>query len=218
MKNNLLKMLLIGCMITSSVSTGVFASTDITNNIKENKLEQTQENCTLDSELKEYILSLKGINNDEKQKLIESEKRVQPIYKQIDSLIADANKAGESVNTQIEALYNKIDEIKSEDNEIMDKVYKYEDSKLTDGIYDDSYDDDMINYIKSLSILTDAEKNKLIDTQGKLEPYFKQLDSLYTDLEKIQKPIIDQINKLYDKVDIECKDVAYIWDKVDYNN
>ena len=74
MKKNLLKVLVVGCMVVSSVPTSVFASTVNTDNIKENTIEQTQEVGTLDSWLKEYILSLKGINNDEKQKLFESEK------------------------------------------------------------------------------------------------------------------------------------------------
>ena len=87
MKKNLLKMLLVGCIITSSVSTGVFASTDV-NKSKENKVEQTQ------------ML--------------------------IDSLIDDANKAGKDIEDKIDALNNKIDEMQSEDNEIMEKVNKYE--------------------------------------------------------------------------------------------
>ena len=63
MKKNLLKMLVVAGMITSSISTTVFASTVNTNNIVENKIEQTQESYTLDSELKAYILSLKGIKH-----------------------------------------------------------------------------------------------------------------------------------------------------------
>ncbi|WP_455809296.1 hypothetical protein [Clostridium butyricum] len=74
MKKNLLKMLVVAGMITSSISTTVFAATGNTNNVKENTIEQTQESYTLDSELKAYILSLKGINNEEKQKLIEEKK------------------------------------------------------------------------------------------------------------------------------------------------
>lgn len=213
MKKNLLKMLVVAGMITSSISTTVFASTVNTNNIVENKIEQTQESYTLDSELKAYILSLKGINNDEKQKLIEAEKIVQPIYKQIDSLIDDANKAGKNTEKQIDELNNKIYEIQSEDNEIMERVYKYEEAKLIDNMDEDSYNIDMIEYIKSLPILTDSEKDKLIDTHKKLAPYYEQLDSLYKKLNKIQKPIID---KLYDKVDEGYKDVAYIWNKVEY--
>lgn len=216
MKKNLLKMLVVAGMITSSISTTVFASTVNTNNIVENKIEQTQESYTLDSELKAYILSLKGINNDEKQKLIEAEKIVQPIYKQIDSLIDDANKAGKNTENQIDELNNKIYEIQSEDNEIMEKVYKYEEAKLLDNMDEDSYNIDMIEYIKSLPILTDSEKDKLIDTHKKLAPYYEQLDSLYKKLNKIQKPIIDKIDKLYDKVDEGYKDVAYIWNKVEY--
>lgn len=216
MKKNLLKMLVVAGMITSSISTTVFASTVNTNNIVENKIEQTQESYTLDSELKAYILSLKGINNDEKQKLIEAEKIVQPIYKQIDSLIDDANKAGKSTEKQIDELNNKIYEIQSEDNEIMERVYKYEEAKLIDNMDEDSYNIDMIEYIKSLPILTDSEKDKLIDTHKKLAPYYEQLDSLYKKLNKIQKPIIDKIDKLYDKVDEGYKDVAYIWNKVEY--
>lgn len=174
MKKNLLKMLLVGCMIVSSVSTAVFASTDV-NKSKENKVEQTQ------------IL--------------------------IDLLIDDANKAGKDIEDQIATLNNKIYEIQSEDNEIMEKVNKYEQSKLAE--YDNSYDymseyvnslpNDMIEYIKSLPILTDSEKDKLIDTQNKLEPYYKQLDSLYEELNKVQKPILDEINKLYDKIDEEYR-------------
>lgn len=171
MKKNLLKMLVVAGMITSSISTTVFASTVNTNNIVENKIEQTQESYTLDSELKAYILSLKGINNDEKQKLIEAEKIVQPIYKQIDSLIDDANKAGKNTEKQIDELNNKIYEIQSEDNEIMERVYKYEEAKLIDNMDEDSYNIDMIEYIKSLPILTDSEKDKLIDTHKKLAPY-----------------------------------------------
>ncbi|MEQ3339281.1 hypothetical protein [Clostridium butyricum] len=216
MKKNLLKMLVVAGMITSSISTTVFASTVNTNNIVENKIEQTQESYTLDSELKAYILSLKGINNDEKQKLIEAEKKVQPIYKQIDSLIDDANKAGKNTENQIDELNNKIYEIQSEDNEIMEKVYKYEEAKLIDNMDEDSYNIDMIEYIKSLPILTDSEKDKLIDRHKKLAPYYEQLDSLYKKLNKIQKPIIDKIDKLYDKVDEGYKDVAYIWNKVEY--
>lgn len=216
MKKNLLKMLVVAGMITSSISTTVFASTVNTNNIVENKIEQTQESYTLDSELKAYILSLKGINNDEKQKLIEAEKIVQPIYKQIDSLIDDANKAGKNTEKQIDELNNKIYEIQSEDNEIMERVYKYEEAKLIDNMDEDSYNIDMIDYIKSLPILTDSEKDKLIDTHKKLAPYYEQLDSLYKKLNKIQKPIIDKIDKLYDKVDEGYKDVAYIWNKVEY--
>ncbi|MGG7146851.1 hypothetical protein ACQPVA_08610 [Clostridium butyricum] len=216
MKKNLLKMLVVAGMITSSISTTVFAITDNTNNIKENIIEQTQESYTLDSELKAYILSLKGINNDEKQKLIEAEKIVQPIYKQIDSLIDDANKAGKNTEKQIDELNNKIYEIQSEDNEIMERVYKYEEAKLIDNMDEDSYNIDMIEYIKSLPILTDSEKDKLIDTHKKLAPYYEQLDSLYKKLNKIQKPIIDKIDKLYDKVDEGYKDVAYIWNKVEY--
>ncbi|KHD15294.1 membrane protein [Clostridium butyricum] len=216
MKKNLLKMLVVAGMITSSISTTVFASTVNTNNIKENIIEQTQESYTLDSELNEYILSLKGINNDEKQKLIEAEKKVQPIYKQIDSLIDDANKAGKNTEKQIDELNNKIYEIQSEDNEIMERVYKYEEAKLIDNMDEDSYNIDMIEYIKSLPILTDSEKDKLIDTHKKLAPYYEQLDSLYKKLNKIQKPIIDKIDKLYDKVDEGYKDVAYIWNKVEY--
>ena len=172
MKKNLLKMLLIGCMVVSSASTGVFASTDV-NKSKENKVEQTQ------------ML--------------------------IDSLIDDANKAGKDIEDKIDALNNKIDEMQSEDNEIMEKVNKYEQSKLAEN--GDNYDDmveyvnslpnDMIEYIKSLPILTDSEKDKLIDTQKKLEPYYKQLDSLYEELNKVQKPILDKISKLYDKIDEE---------------
>ena len=154
-------MLLVGCIITSSVSTGVFASTDV-NKSKENKVEQTQ------------ML--------------------------IDSLIDDANKAGKDIEDKIDALNNKIDEMQSEDNEIMEKVNKYEQSKLAEN--GDNYDD-MIEYIKSLPILTDSEKDKLIDTQKKLEPYYKQLDSLYEELNKVQKPILDKISKLYDKIDEE---------------
>lgn len=216
MKKNLLKMLVVAGMITSSISTTVFASTVNTNNIVENKIEQTQESYTLDSELKAYILSLKGINNDEKQKLIEAEKIVQPIYKQIDSLIDDANKAGKNTEKQIDELNNKIYEIQSEDNEIMERVYKYEEAKLIDNMDEDSYNIDMIEYIKSLPILTNSEKDKLIDTHKKLAPYYEQLDSLYKKLNKIQKPIIDKIDKLYDKVDEGYKDVAYIWNKVEY--
>lgn len=216
MKKNLLKMLVVAGMITSSISTTVFASTVNTNNIVENKIEQTQESYTLDSELKAYILSLKGINNDEKQKLIEAEKIVQPIYKQIDSLIDDANKAGKNTEKQIDELNNKIYEIQSEDNEIMERVYKYEEAKLIDNMDEDSYNIDMIEYIKSLPILTDSEKDKLIDTHKKLAPYYEQLDSLYKKLNKIQKPMIDKIDKLYDKVDEGYKDVAYIWNKVEY--
>lgn len=216
MKKNLLKMLVVAGMITSSISTTVFASTVNTNNIVENKIEQTQESYTLDSELKAYILSLKGINNDEKQKLIEAEKIVQPIYKQIDLLLDDANKAGKNIENQIDELNNKIYEIQSEDNEIMERVYKYEEAKLIDNMDEDSYNIDMIEYIKSLPILTDSEKDKLIDTHKKLAPYYEQLDSLYKKLNKIQKPIIDKIDKLYDKVDEGYKDVAYIWNKVEY--
>ena len=172
MKKNLLKMLLVGCIITSSVSTGVFASTDVNKN-KENKVEQTQ------------ML--------------------------IDSLIDDANKAGKDIEDQIDTLNNKIDEIQSEDNEIMEKVNKYEQGKLAENgadydnmvEYANSLPKDMIEYIKSLPILTDSEKDKLIDTQKKLEPYYKQLDSLYEELNKVQKPILDKINKLYDKIDEE---------------
>ena len=216
MKKNLLKMLVVAGMITSSISTTVFAATGNTNNVKENTIEQTQESYTLDSELKAYILSLKGINNEEKQKLIEAEKIVQPIYKQIDSLIDDANKAGKNTEKQIDELNNKIYEIQSEDNEIMERVYKYEEAKLIDNMDEDSYNIDMIEYIKSLPILTDSEKDKLIDTHKKLAPYYEQLDSLYKKLNKIQKPIIDKIDKLYDKVDEGYKDVAYIWNKVEY--
>ena len=172
MKKNLLKMLLVGCIITSSLSTAVFASTDV-NKDRDNRVEQTQ------------ML--------------------------IDSLIDDANNAGKDIEDQINALNNKIDEIQSKDNDIMEKVNKYEQSKLAE--YDNNYNDmveyvnslpnDMIEYIKSLPILTDSEKDKLIDTQKKLEPYYKQLDSLYEELNKVQKPILDKISKLYDKIDEE---------------
>ena len=161
MKKNLLKMLLVGCIITSSVSTGVFASTDVNKN-KENKVEQTQ------------ML--------------------------IDSLIDDANNAGKDIEDKIDALNNKIDEMQSEDNDIMEKVNKYEQSKLAE--YDNNYND-MVEYVNSLPILTDSEKDKLIDTHKKLEPYYKQLDSLYEELNKVQKPILDKISKLYDKIDEE---------------
>ncbi|RQN03217.1 hypothetical protein EHW71_16055 [Clostridium butyricum] len=216
MKKNLLKMLVVAGMITSSISTTVFASTVNTNNIVENKIEQTQESYTLDSELKAYILSLKGINNDEKQKLIEAEKIVQPIYKQIDSLIDDANKAGKNTEKQIDELNNKIYEIQSEDNEIMERVYKYEETKLIENMDENSDNIDMIEYIKSLPILTDSEKDTLIDTHKKLVPYYEQLDSLYEKLNKIQKPMIDEIDKLYDKINEGYKDVTYIWNKVEY--
>ena len=216
MKKNLLKMLVVAGMITSSISTTVFAATGNTNNVKENTIEQTQESYTLDSELKAYILSLKGINNEEKQKLIEAEKIVQPIYKQIDSLIDDANKAGKNIENQIDELNNKIYESQSENDEIMEKVYKYEQTKLIENMDENSYNIDMIEYIKSLPILTNSEKDKLIDTHKKLDPYYEQLDSLYVKLNKIQKPMIDEIDKLYDKVDEGYKDVAYIWNKVEY--
>lgn len=216
MKKNLLKMLVVAGMITSSISTTVFAATGNTNNVKENTIEQTQESYTLDSELKAYILSLKGINNEEKQKLIEAEKIVQPIYKQIDSLIDDANKAGKNIENQIDELNNKIYESQSENDEIMEKVYKYEQTKLIENMDENSYNIDMIEYIKSLLILTNSEKDKLIDTHKKLAPYYEQLDSLYKKLNKIQKPMIDEIDKLYDKVDEGYKDVAYIWNKVEY--
>ncbi|WP_455796436.1 hypothetical protein [Clostridium butyricum] len=52
MKKNLLKVLVVGCMVVSSVPTSVFASTVNTDNIKENTIEQTQEVGTLDSWLK----------------------------------------------------------------------------------------------------------------------------------------------------------------------
>ncbi|WP_455803980.1 hypothetical protein [Clostridium butyricum] len=216
MKKNLLKMIVVAGMITSSISTTVFAATGNTNNVKENTIEQTQESYTLDSELKAYILSLKGINNEEKQKLIEAEKIVQPIYKQIDSLIDDANKAGKNIENQIDELNNKIYESQSENDEIMEKVYKYEQTKLIENMDENSYNIDMIEYIKSLPILTNSEKDKLIDTHKKLAPYYEQLDSLYVKLNKIQKPMIDEIDKLYDKVDEGYKDVAYIWNKVEY--
>ena len=60
MKKNLLKMLLIGCMVVSSASTGVFASTANANKIKENEVVQVQEDYILDKEFKEY-----KINEDE---------------------------------------------------------------------------------------------------------------------------------------------------------
>ena len=86
-------------------------------------------------------------------------------------LFRSANKAGKDIEDKIDALNNKIDEMQSEDNEIMEKVNKYEQSKLAEN--GDNYDDmveyvnslpnDMIEYIKSLPILTDSEKDKLIN-------------------------------------------------------
>lgn len=227
MKKNLLKMLLIGCMVVSSASTGVFASTANANKIKENEVVQVQEDYILDKEFKEYILSLKGISNDEKQKLIESEKVIQPIYKQIDILLDKADSLGADVRVKIQAVDDKIYEIQNEDSKIMDKAHKYEASKLINGfdINEESLDDNneesiydsMVNYIKSLPVLTASEKDKLLATQKKLEPYYKELEELYKELDKVQKPVMDEVDKLYNKVDEEYTDVAYIWDKVDHN-
>ncbi len=227
MKKNLLKVLVVGCMVVSSVPTSVFASTVNTDNIKENTIEQTQEVGTLDSWLKEYILSLKGINNDEKQKLFESEKVIQSIYKQIDVLLDKAETIGVDVRVKIQEVDDKIYEIQNEDSKIMDKVHKYEESKLINefDINEESLDDDneeniydgMVNYIKSLSILTASEKDKLLDTQKKLEPYYKELEALNKELDEVQQPIMDELDKLYDEVDKVYKDVAYIWDKVNQN-
>ncbi|ETJ29350.1 hypothetical protein Q604_UNBC16109G0001, partial [human gut metagenome] len=70
-------------------------------------------------------------------------------------------------------------ECQSKDNEIMEKVYKYEETKLIENMDENSDNIDMIEYIKSLPILTDSEKDTLIDTHKKLVPYYEQLDSLY---------------------------------------
>ena len=114
---------------------------------------------------------------------------------------------------------DKIYEIQNEDSKIMDKAHKYEASKLINGfdINEESIYDSMVNYIKSLPVLTASEKDKLLATQKKLEPYYKELEELYKELDKVQKPVMDEVDKLYNKVDEEYKDVAYIWDKVDHN-
>ncbi len=49
----------------------------------------------------------------------------------------------------------------------MEKVYKYEQTKLIENMDENSYNIDMIEYIKSLPILTNSEKDKLIDTHKK---------------------------------------------------
>ncbi|WP_455796435.1 hypothetical protein [Clostridium butyricum] len=170
---------------------------------------------------------MKGINNDEKQKLFESEKVIQSIYKQIDVLLDKAETIGVDVRVKIQEVDDKIYEIQNEDSKIMDKVHKYEESKLINefDINEESLDDDneeniydgMVNYIKSLSILTASEKDKLLDTQKKLEPYYKELEALNKELDEVQKPVMDELDKLYDEVDKVYKDVAYIWDKVNQN-
>ena len=152
---------------------------------------------------------------------------IQPIYKQIDILLDKADSLGADVRVKIQAVDDKIYEIQNEDSKIMDKAHKYEASKLINGfdINEESLDDNneesiydsMVNYIKSLPVLTASEKDKLLATQKKLEPYYKELEELYKELDKVQKPVMDEVDKLYNKVDEEYKDVAYIWDKIDHN-
>ena len=148
---------------------------------------------------------------------------IQPIYKQIDILLDKADSLGADVRVKIQAVDDKIYEIQNEDSKIMDKAHKYEASKLINGfdINEESLDDNneesiydsMVNYIKSLPVLTASEKDKLLATQKKLEPYYKELEELYKELDKVQKPVMVQntyhLEFLFHNFQLEQNHISY---------
>lgn len=76
---------------------------------------------------------------------------------------------------------------------------------------------DMTAYIKGMKFLSDAEKDKLIADERKIEENYKKIDSIQLQIDKISSEILKDSDELYDEINKIFQRNEPIWDKL-YNN
>ncbi|MGV2804754.1 hypothetical protein GNF85_13940 [Clostridium perfringens] len=160
--------------------------------------------------LQDYLNEMKFLSNDEKQKLIDADNESKPYYDKVNDIENEIEKISNKILNGSDNIYDRYDEILKSHEGLWEKLY----SNITDEQTKINSDKELI---KASKILTEEEKNILIDDQIKLDEIYKKLDERNNEVNTATESLNKQLDEIYSKIDDINKKNNSIWEKVDYN-
>lgn len=82
------------------------------------------------------------------------------------------------------------------------------------GAIPDAGNFDIIAYIKGMDFLSEAEKDKLIADERKIEENYQKIDNIEQQITEISAEVLKGSDQLYDEINIIFEKHAPIWDKL----
>lgn len=156
--------------------------------------------------IEDYVRDMSFLTEEEKARLIQDEKDTLPIYQEIEKIQEDVAKIEQKILDKHQDVLSNYESVMSEHEELWKKLINEEIAQeSTEGT--DSL-------IRASQVLTEGEKQLLLDQEQRLAQLDKKLDVIYQEVDEATKGLSEQMQSLYDKADEIHKKSDAIWDKI----
>lgn len=207
MVSKITKGIMAGVLISTVAIGGPVAKVYASNNSTKDSVCYNEEK---EVTIQDYLNEIKILSNDEKQKLIDADNESKPYYDKINDIENEIEKISNKILNGSDHIYDKYDEILKSHEDLWEKLY----NNITD---EQTKIDNDKDFIKTSKVLTEEEKNILINDQIKLDEIYKKLDQRNNEVNKATESLNKQLDELYSKIDEINQKNNSIWEKIDYN-
>ena len=143
--------------------------------------------------IESYLQDMDFLTSEEKARLIQDEKEMEPIYQKIEDLQMEIKKKEEAVLKKHELLIAEYESVMAENEEIWKKLMNEENSEEPTK--------DTRSIIRESQVLTEGEKQILLDQEDRLDQIDRDLHVVYEEVERETEGLSNQIQDLYDQAE-----------------
>lgn len=154
-----------------------------------------------------YIKGMNFLSDNEKQKLLTDEQKIEEKYKEIDKVMVQIEEISSKILEGSEQLQDEINKIFERHNALWDKLY----DNVTE---EQNLLPDMESFIHASNSLSDEEKATLLADENDVKAVEAKLNLKYDEVEKAIADLDREERRMYAEIDDIDKENESIWNKV----
>lgn len=158
--------------------------------------------------MEEYINTLTFLTKEEKDRLLKTEKELEPLYAEIEKLGLEANDKTDYLAEKISATYEKIYDIWNVNYELLDKMF---DPVTFDGPEAGGY----VKFLNSDKKLSAEDKKKLLPICEELDVIHNAASTLENEEVNLRAPFDKKIEVINEKISVVESKNGDIWAKIE---
>lgn len=154
-----------------------------------------------------YIKGMKFLSDNEKQKLLTDEQKIEEKYKEIDKVSIQIEEISSNILQGSDQLYDEINKVYERHSELWDKLY----DNVTE---EQNLLPDMESFIQVSNSLSEEEKAILLADENDVKEIEVKLGLKYDEVEKAIADLAGEESRMYAEIDDIDKENESIWSKV----
>lgn len=161
-------------------------------------------------DIMDFIGDLDYLTEEEKMQLINDEKAAAPIYQKIELMETEIEKRSEEVLKAHASVLEEYNKLLTENQDLWEKMTESETKEQETATNNR-------DYINASAVLTEEEKQLLLQQEDKIESMDTKLDAIYAEVDEATKDLSQGVEDLYAEIDMIHSKSRSIWDKI-YDN